>query len=461
MSESNENESQNHHYTFIRESVEPSLCMLCHHAPSTCTGYCCISWVFIGWFSGVRVGYGKFRCPEALQVIIIGVVLGWITGLNKAEDVKSAAKLVKWWGPYWSATELFDGFGLVKNYMGIIIPIGISACATSLMCLVSAKNAGDPFPVRESMIVDGLGTMVASFFGSPFGTVIYIGHPAYKRSGALVGYSLANGCIYLIMAWFGILALIQSIVNQATIGPIVLFVGLAVNEEALRYVPRRHYSAYIVGLFPSIYDWTVNVSGRSSLQDFTTGFNTNLPGLDNWFGVLAWKAGALLVSFVWVYMLVMVIDRKWPQAAAMATMGALLSAVGVIHVPEAGFDNFTQPTWNQCSAATGECWEFAQQWMFMTAYLMLAAFYVIIELCRKYKIDKKLLPPVEDAKTDDFGNWFEEAKTIRPVEGETADTEAEIVDDSHKSTKAGEGEGDDVGDRTFHIHQELPPDVNV
>jgi AGZA family xanthine/uracil permease-like MFS transporter len=124
----------------------------------------------------------------------------------------------------------------------------------ALMCLVSAKNAGDPFPVRgvyiaregplhyllsrsialttftlstpltETMIVDGIGTMIASFFGSPFGTVVYIGHPAYKRSGALVGYSLTNGIIYLFLSWFGILALVQSIVNQATIGPIVLFV---------------------------------------------------------------------------------------------------------------------------------------------------------------------------------------------------------------------------------------------
>jgi len=74
------------------------------------------------------------------------------------------------------------------------------------------------------MIADGIGTMIASFFGSPFGTVVYIGHPAYKRSGALVGYSLTNGVIYLFLSWFGILALMQSIVNQATIGPIVLFV---------------------------------------------------------------------------------------------------------------------------------------------------------------------------------------------------------------------------------------------
>lgn len=104
---------------------------------------------------------------------------------------------VKWWGPVWSADELFQDFDLVKDYLGIVIPIGISAAATTLMCLVSAKEAGDPFPVRETMIVDGIGTCIASFFGSPFGTVVYIGHPAHKRNGAKVGYSLANGLIYL------------------------------------------------------------------------------------------------------------------------------------------------------------------------------------------------------------------------------------------------------------------------
>ena len=73
------------------------------------------------------------------------------------------------------------------------------------------------------------------------------GHPAHKKSGALTGYSLTNGIIYLFLSWFGVLALMQSIVNQATIGPIVLFVGLAVNQEALEFIPARHYPAYIVG----------------------------------------------------------------------------------------------------------------------------------------------------------------------------------------------------------------------
>lgn len=33
---------------------------------------------------------------QLYQVIIVGVALGWITGLNKKQDVDDAADLVKW-----------------------------------------------------------------------------------------------------------------------------------------------------------------------------------------------------------------------------------------------------------------------------------------------------------------------------------------------------------------------------
>ncbi len=103
-------------------------------------GYSTIMWVYLGWYSGVRVGWGKYRCPEALQVIIIGVILGWATGLSKPADVEGAAKLVKWWGPVFTGGEMFAEFGLIVDYLGIVIPIGISAAATTLMCLGKSEN---------------------------------------------------------------------------------------------------------------------------------------------------------------------------------------------------------------------------------------------------------------------------------------------------------------------------------
>lgn len=110
-------------------------------------GYPAIMWCYIGWYAGVKVGYKQYRIPEAVMVILVGVILGWATGLNQGSEVQAAAGLVRWWGPTWTAGEMFSDFNLIADYLGIVIPIGISAAATTLMCLVSAKEAGDPYPV--------------------------------------------------------------------------------------------------------------------------------------------------------------------------------------------------------------------------------------------------------------------------------------------------------------------------
>ncbi|CAN0018893.1 unnamed protein product [Sphacelaria rigidula] len=136
------------------------------------------------------------------------------------------------------------------------------------------------------MVADGLGTMLASLFGLPFGTVMYFGHPAYKKSGAKSGFSMLNGVLYLVLSLFGLIALIRSIVNQPTIGPIVLFVGLMLLEECMNFLPPRHYAAFLFGLFPSIADWVTNIASRAPLEGFLddgTTYNTNLPDLtDGW-----------------------------------------------------------------------------------------------------------------------------------------------------------------------------------
>jgi hypothetical protein len=72
-------------------------------------------------------------------------------------------------------------------------------------------------------------------------------------------------------------------------------------------------------------------------------YNTNTPGGPGWIGVLAWKSGSLLVSMLWVAILVQVIDQQWKLATIWALISATLSVFGIIHVPEAGFENFAAP----------------------------------------------------------------------------------------------------------------------
>ena len=60
----------------------------------------------------------------------------------------------------------------------------------SLQNIESAAAAGDEYPVRASLVVNGLGTLAGALFGSPFPTSIYIGHPGLekaRRAGRLFG----------------------------------------------------------------------------------------------------------------------------------------------------------------------------------------------------------------------------------------------------------------------------------
>ncbi len=180
-----------------------------------------------------------------------------------------------------------------------------------------------------------------------------------------------------------------------------------------------------------IYDWTVNVSARSPLQDFTKGgANSQLTGLGQWFGVLAWKRGSLLVSFVWVAMLVMVIDRQWKKATFWSLVGAFFSLFGIIHVPEAGFTSFSQPVWEQCSSFPDMCWAYGEQWMFFVSYLMMGGTFILIELSRATGFDSSLLPPIADTAQEEFSDWFRDAAIIIP----TASSRF-FVDDPDESKK--------------------------
>lgn len=181
-------------------------------------------------------------------------------------------------------------------------------------------------------------------------------------------------------------------------------------EEALDFMPARHYSAFIIGLFPSVFDWVVNVSGQSPVT-FNDLWNENVASNNaGWIGVLAWKRGSLLVSMIWVAMLIQVLNREWVTATVWAFIGSLFALFGVIHVPSAGFKNFSSPTWEQCvegADGTAQCWQFAVQWMFFVSYLMLAGTFALIKFAQRF--DETLEEPLLDESAHAFDDWFADA----------------------------------------------------
>ena len=139
--------------------------------------------------------------------------------------------------------ELLNRDPLLAPVQGVFaaqeIKRAVAASFEDMMCLVSAQKAGDPFPIRETMIVDGIFTCIGAILGSPFGTVIYIGHPVHKANGAKTGYSFINGVVYLILCLSGVFPIIVSLFNKCTTGPIIFIFGLMICEECTKHIPER------------------------------------------------------------------------------------------------------------------------------------------------------------------------------------------------------------------------------
>lgn len=141
-----------------------------------------------------------FRLPGGLVSVVLGTILAWSQGVwgNPMMDgalLKASTSQIGFYLPVLSITDLFSAFQLqdIREYLAVIIPMGIFNVIGSLQNIESAEASGDTFNTRDSLLANGIGTVVGSFFGSPFPTTIYIGHPGWKALGARAGYSTLNG----------------------------------------------------------------------------------------------------------------------------------------------------------------------------------------------------------------------------------------------------------------------------
>jgi len=130
-------------------------------------GFIPVFLIFTQYYAMGRIRVGRFYLPEALPIVIFGCAAGWWYGTQG--DVVDPVS-----GGVWAGSAFIDGFQDIGPYMGTVLPFSIAASFTDMMCLVSAQKAGDPYPITETMVSDGIGTLIGSILGCPFGTVVSI-----------------------------------------------------------------------------------------------------------------------------------------------------------------------------------------------------------------------------------------------------------------------------------------------
>jgi AGZA family xanthine/uracil permease-like MFS transporter len=290
--------------------------------------------ILIQYSSGARMPFGL---PGGLLAIVIGTALAWIARANHwiPASPPQTAYHFAFYLPSLSVRELIAFLTQPHGwqYFAVIFPMGLFTVVGSLQNLESAEAAGDRFPTRPSLLVNGIGTMVAACFGSAFPTTLYIGHPGWKAMGARAGYSTLNGIVITLLCLFGGIAFVlQYIPIEATLG-ILLWIGFIMTAQSFQEVPKKHALAVAMGLMPALANWALVL-----IETALRKAGTSLPAIAPKFGgdlyidgVIALSQGFLLTSMIFSALMVQVIEHRFLQAAVWAFMAAAASSLGLIH----------------------------------------------------------------------------------------------------------------------------------
>ncbi len=286
--------------------------------------------------------------PGGFVAVAVGVALAWglkalgLATFQTPQDPYTFQILA----PRFVPGDVFALFAspLGYKYMAIIFPMGLFNVIGALQNLESAEASGDRFETKPSLLTNGIGSLVAAFFGSPFPTTIYIGHPGWKAMGARHGYSIVNGVVIALLCLVGGLTLILKVVPiECTLG-ILLWIAIIITAQAFQEVPKQHALAVAIGLIPSFASWvllqvetTLRVAGTSLYASWDKF------GADLYIqGVVALNQGFILVSMILSAVMAFMIDRKFLKAAYWMFAGAAFSALGLVHaytLTETGVQN--------------------------------------------------------------------------------------------------------------------------
>ena len=288
-----------------------------------------------------------FRLPAGLVAIVAGTAMAHLFAQHAASMTAHSA-----WGfglvwPQGAVKELLLALKpeYLLAYLSVTIPVGLGNALGSLQNIESAEAAGDRYAVRSSLLVNGLGSLVACGLGSCFPTTIYIGHPGWKALGARSGYSLLSGAAITVLCLTGTVGWVfRTIPLEAGMG-ILLWVGIAITAQAFQETPKPHALAVAVGLFPAIAAW-----GLMVLDQGLQGVGSSLFALAQQphvgfalTGLISLERGFLFTSMILAAISVWLIERQFLRAAGWALVAAALSAVGLIHAYHLSPAGITSP----------------------------------------------------------------------------------------------------------------------
>lgn len=337
--------------------------------------------IFVQYFSKFRFPFGL---PGGLVAVVVGSMLAWALGAMKGgydgtEGI--GLHIPKFAGA--SILEILKS-GFLLRYLSIIVPMGLFNVIGSLQNIESAEAGGDRYNTFSSLAANGIGSIAAAFFGSPFPTTIYIGHPGWKALGARWGYSIINGVFVTLLCLTGTITFVLRWVPLEAGVAILVWIGIIIVAQAFQETPKHHAPAVALGLFPALAAWgtylvetSLRAAGTNLYQLTLTPFGGSLAIS----GMLSLQSGFIFSSMILSSVGVSLIERHFFRAALWLIAASLLSYVGIIHAYSIGPSGILTSL------------HFAASPVFAAVYFLCAVLFVTMSLWVRY--EKLARKPVE------------------------------------------------------------------
>jgi AGZA family xanthine/uracil permease-like MFS transporter len=302
-------------------------------------GIVCFAIILASWFGGVRYWRG---IPAGLVAIAAGTAIAWAsTALGMPMGGMSAGNVAQAFAnfgfslPLPAIGHVFGGFEFLGIILVTAIPFGIYDLVEAMDNVESAAAAGDSYPTTRVLTADGVVSLIGCLMGNPFINAVYIGHPGWKSMGGRLGYSAATGLMVIVLAWFGIIALVSSLIPVVAISPILLYIGMLIGAQAFQESPKSHAPAVVLALTPHLAAWGKlmidNALGAAGTTAAAVGIDKLAQVGVLYQGLAIMGGGAIIGGLVLGAIAAFIIDGAMRKAAAFALAGAVLTFFGFMH----------------------------------------------------------------------------------------------------------------------------------
>ena len=289
--------------------------------------------LFLGLFARVRMPFGM---PSALAAVLAGLAVHWagvwVIGARPHAMAPGELQLAL---PLPTLLWL-DALPATLPYLAIALPFALVTIVGGIDNTESAAVAGDEYRTRDILLTEALATVLAGACGGVVQNTPYIGHPAYKAMGARAGYTLLTALVIGLGAMVGALSVLVTVLPEAVVAPILVFVGLEITAQAFHASPRHHGPAVALALVP-VAAAMVMIQASGLLAGVGKS-PADLTGeaAHTWQALLLLGNGFILTAVVWASALVALLDRRLAGAAVAFAVASVATLFGVMHSPAPG-----------------------------------------------------------------------------------------------------------------------------